>query len=174
MYIHGRDKCLRPICISNMQVCNDLKVDVEEAGILNWYMCFYLIDHCMIREKIENWIFVSDLNGLSLSKIPTKTLKKFMTEAQDHMKCRVRMFFYFNTTFGIRAIWALISPFIDKVIKHKMVIKGGAYDAQLLELAHPSQVEQKYGGEAEDVTEFWPPYCPSTEYGVQEDSLQDS
>ena len=77
----------------------------------------------MIKGQVENWIFISDLGGLSLAKIPTKQLKKFMVEAQDHLKCRVRKFFYFNTTFGLRAIWALISPFIDKMIKEKMVIK---------------------------------------------------
>eukprot|EP00343_Euplotes_focardii_P000565 CAMPEP_0205804564 /NCGR_PEP_ID=MMETSP0205-20121125/7527_1 /ASSEMBLY_ACC=CAM_ASM_000278 /TAXON_ID=36767 /ORGANISM="Euplotes focardii, Strain TN1" /LENGTH=67 /DNA_ID=CAMNT_0053074387 /DNA_START=563 /DNA_END=766 /DNA_ORIENTATION=- len=52
-----------------------------------------------------------------------------------------------------------------------MVMKGGAYDKQLLELAHPSQIEEKYGGEAADLTEYWPPKVVSNEYGVMESSL---
>jgi len=171
MYIHGRDKCLRPICLGNMSIVNDLDVDIQEACYINWFMCFYLIENLMVRGKVENWILVMDLNGLSLSKLPTKTLKQIMTECQDHLKCRIRMAFYFNVTFGLRAIWQLVSPFIDKMIKHKMVMKGDANDPLLGELVHPSQLEKKYGGDAEDVTDFWPPYCPSDEYGVQEHSL---
>lgn len=173
MYIHGRDKCLRPICLSNMGVINDLDVDMMEGVAVNWFMCFYMIDNLMTIGKVENWILVVDMNGLSLSKLPTKTLKAIMNEAQEHLKCRVRMFYYFNVTFGLRAIWTMVSPFVDKVIKHKIIMKADGNDPSLLDLAHPSQIEQKYGGEAEDVTEFWPPYCPSEEYGVQEQSLSD-
>ena len=50
-------------------------------------------------------------------------------------------------------------------------MKKGQYDEKLFELAHPSQIEQKYGGEAEDVTEFWPPFCPSNEYGHDPENI---
>jgi hypothetical protein len=173
LYIHGRDKCLRPICFSQAAVPTDLNMDMEEAFMTSWYVCFYMIDHLMEVGKVENWIFVSDLGGLSLRKIPTKSLKKFMVSAQSHLKCRVRMFYYFNVTFGLRAIWALISPFMDKFIKHKMVLRKDSIDPGLLAMAHPSQIEEKYGGEAENVTQFWPPYCPSEEYGVDEDLLDE-
>jgi len=44
-------------------------------------------------------------------------------------------------------------------------MKKDEFDDSLLELWHPSQVEQRYGGDAPDVTEYWPPYSPSEEYG---------
>jgi hypothetical protein len=173
LYIHGRDRCLRPLCFSQASVVNELGFDMEDSFMATWFVCFYLIDQLTVPGKVENWVFVSDLGGLSLRKIPTSTLKKFMVSAQAHMKCRIRMFFYFNVTFGLRAIWAIISPFMDKFIKHKMVLRGDAKDPALLALADPSQIEQKYGGEAENVTKFWPPYCPSEEYGVDPELLDD-
>ena len=32
-------------------------------------------------------------------------------------------------------------------------------------MIHPSQVEEKYGGTAENLTEYWPPKKISDEYG---------
>ena len=147
----------------------ELNCDLEEVVKTSWFLCFYMIDQLFVREKVENWIFVSDLGGLSLSKIPTKHLKKFMLEAQEFLKCRLRKFFYFNTTFGLRAIFAIISPFLDKVVREKTCLKKGMTDPQLLKFAHPSQIEKKFGGEAENLTEFWPPVCPSTEYSHDPD-----
>ena len=39
-------------------------------------------------------------------------------------------------------------------------------------MIHPKQLQQKYGGDAEDVTVFWPPYAPSNEYGIDSDKLK--
>ena len=138
-----------------------------------WFMCFYIIEQLCIPGKVENWIFTSDLGGLSLSKLPSKHLKKFTLEAQDHLKCRIRKFYYFNTTFGLRAIYALISPFLDKAIKEKTFMTKEPYCDELLEFAHPSQVEKRFGGDAEDVEVFWPPFCPSEEYGHDEDDIEE-
>ena len=171
IYIHGRDKCLRPICCANLGVINKLGCEVDDGVFMNWFVCFYLIENFLCKGKVENWLFVADYCGLSLSKLPTKTLKKIMTEAQEHLKCRVRMFFYFNVTFGLRAIWTMVSPFLDKIIKHKTIMTGELVDDRFLSMAHPSQIEEKFGGEASNVSQFWPPYCPSAEYGVQESSL---
>lgn len=38
---------------------------------------------------------------------------------------------------------------------------------------HKSQVEKRYGGEAEDVIEFWPPKIVSTQYFVESDNAED-
>lgn len=173
IYVHGRDKCLRPICVANLAVINKLDSEVDDAVFMNWFVCFYLIENFLVKGKVENWIFIADYAGLSLSKLPTSTLKKIMAEAQEHLKSRIRMFFYFNVTFGLRAIWTMVSPFLDKIIKHKTCMKGGATDDMLFDLAHPSQIEEKFGGEAPNVSQFWPPYCPSTTFGVQESSLSD-
>jgi len=47
----------------------------------------------------------------------------------------------------------------------KMVISEGDHSDELVSLFHPSQLEQKFGGTAEDLTVFWPPKEASTEYG---------
>ena len=43
----------------------------------------------------------------------------------------------------------------------------------LLDTIHPSQLEEKYGGEAPDATQFWPPLHISDEYGYDPDWIVD-
>lgn len=171
MYLHGRDRYLRPICCSNTKMLTELDINQDEAKDLGWFVCFYIIDQILTRTKIENWIFIGDLGGLSLARIPTKTLKKFMMEAQEYQKCRMRKFYFLNVTFGLRAIYALISPFLDKVTKDKTKLMKEGYSEELLEFAHPSQVEQKFGGDAENLTTWWPPRCYSENYDVDPDNF---
>lgn len=173
MYIHGRDRHFRPLCFSNTKMITELGVGIDDCVSMCWFMCFYLIEQLCVPGKVENWLFISDLGGLSLAKLPSKHIKKFTLEAQDHLKCRIRKFFYFNTTFGLRAIYALISPFLDKAIKEKTCMIKEPYCDELLEFAHPSQVEKRFGGDAEDVEVYWPPFCPSDEYDHDPDDIED-
>ena len=34
---------------------------------------------------------------------------------------------------------------------------------EMVQWIHPSQLEWKFGGQADDVTKYWPPYFPPTE-----------
>ena len=53
-----------------------------------------------------------------------------------------------------------------------MIFSSKNTTKELQESWHPSQVQKRYGGEAEDVTRFWPPYYPSSEFGVDSNKLK--
>jgi hypothetical protein len=38
---------------------------------------------------------------------------------------------------------------------------------------HPNQLQKKFGGEAEDIIQFWPPRCPSQEFGIDPTKITD-
>ena len=55
-----------------------------------------------------------------------------------------------------------------------MVFLKGSTSDEIIDLFHPSQLEQKYGGEAENCTKFWPPYEVSKEYGEDTSLYQEN
>lgn len=174
IYLHGRDRSLRPICINDSGVISRNNFEVEDATKVNWFVIYYLIDRILVPGKVENWIMVNNLDGLSMTKIPTKYIKAVMKDAQDNLKSRVSFFYYINVTFGLRAMWTLIKPFLDKRIKNKTTLISGQVDNNFLATAHPSQIEEKYGGEAPNVTQYWPPYSASDEFDVNPDCISAS
>lgn len=64
------------------------------------------------------------------------------------------------------AMWKIIKIFVDDSTKQKLIFSKTGTDEGLKKMFHPSQLQQKFGGEAEDINLFWPPYSPSDEYGV--------
>ncbi len=128
-----------------------------------------MVNNLFYRGSVENRIDILDLGGLPISKIPVKALKKFAVESQTHMKSRVYKSFMLHVTWGIRTIYAMVSPFIQKRSKMKLSMKKGGYNDEIFDYAHPSQVEEKYGGDAEDLTDFWPPREISDIYDTDPD-----
>ena len=61
------------------------------------------------------------------------------------------MFFLVNVTFSIRAFYKIVSPFLDVKIKEKLIMAKESTHPKIFEVIHPSQVEKKYGGEADNL-----------------------
>jgi hypothetical protein len=171
IYIHGRDKWFRPVVYQRWSVLSGVDAPLDAALDAWFFAVHFMLENLMIREKIENWIFNMDLDSLPARKIPVKFVIKYVQMTQEVFKCRGRMFFALNVTFAIRLIWNIISPFADSMIRKKVRLTKESFHPDFVDMVHPSQVEKKYGGEAENVTQFWPPYCPSFEFGHDPDQI---
>jgi len=65
--------------------------------------------------------------------------------------------FYLNASWGQNTAYKMVSPFLDPVIRAKIVITSDKTHPGIFELFHPSQIEKRFGGTAETPTNFWPP-----------------
>lgn len=79
-----------------------------------------------------------------------------------------------QVTLGIRMIWRTLSPFLDDRIKKKIMMTKDAHHPKIDEMIHPAQLEERYGGEAPNSTEFWPPQHISDEYGHDHDLIDEN
>ena len=73
---------------------------------------------------------------------------------------------------AVRFLWAVLSPFVDEKIKRRLIFNKTSVCDEVVQAFHPSQLEVKYGGEAEDKTVWWPPPMPdSQDYGTDSKKL---
>jgi len=79
--------------------------------------------------------------------------------------------FVLNTSFGIKLAWKVIEGFMAVHMKNKMMLSDKNTNDELLNMFHPSQLEKKFGGAAENVTVYWPPVMPSKTFGQNNDSI---
>ena len=133
-----------------------------------------MMDTLLVPGKWENWQVILDLESLAVFKLPIKFSIKFLELSQEHEKWRTCCFFLVNVTFAIRAFYRIVSPFLDNKIKEKLIMSKDNTHPKILELIHPSQVEKKYGGEAENLECYWPPKYISDEYGHDPNYVKDS
>ena len=66
--------------------------------------------------------------------------------------------FYTHVGWGQRLFYNGIKVFIDPETKLKIVLSGEGDPAQLVQMFHPGQLEQRFGGTRPTPTNFWPPY----------------
>ena len=66
-----------------------------------------------------------------------------------------------QTSFAFKEIWSTLSKFLDDMILKKITLTSSSTHDELKALIHPSQLEQKYGGEAPNYEPpYWPPRMP--------------
>lgn len=174
MYIHGRDKRFRPLVIINpTALLPFMKLGKDLIGEEIIKCCIFIIEYMLknmfLPGQIENYVVIIDVNKLGVSEIPKATLSKIIECLSKGYRYRTKRMFILNTTFSINLAWKVIESFMAGHMKNKMLMTDKHTSPELVNGFHPSQLEKKFGGQADDLTEFWPPYVPEGEFGELED-----
>lgn len=177
VYMHGLDNNYRPIIVCSLSKFMEY-IDKYE---LDYFICAinvfsnYLIKHFFIPGQIENWIIITDLNGLSLWKPPTKMISVF-NFLQRRFYYRLAKLYIYGMSGVLNFCWRIIKNLINETTKEKFVFISNDNDIQstIVNHVHPSQLEEKYGGTSPNIiTPFtFPFFLPSDNYQV-DDSNKD-
>lgn len=121
-------------------------------------MIDYVIDNCMIPGKIENFIAIIDARDVWATQIPATKIKPFIDVLKSAYRGRLYRFFSVNVGMMLRAVWKVLKAFLDESTQRLMVIHGGSYKKDLLELIDEDKLEKKFGGKYPDMEDgFYPP-----------------
>jgi len=170
-YIHGRDRSYRPLCVFDPRIIIGKTADRDEVIMIVHFVFNYMMTNMLIPGKIENWTCLLDLSNLSINQLPKKWLTAFIKSCQANYKCRGVKSFVLNASWGIRAVWRVAQVFVDSKVKQKIGFYDSSSPDDLVKMFHPSQLEKKFGGEADNLDVYWPPHEISKEYGVEPDKI---
>ena len=121
----------------------------------------------LLPGKVENWLCISDLGFRGLTDLPLNTLRKITKVLQDIFKCRMDYSTMINVPNTIYFIYSLLKPFLDEVTIDKITIEKGNIPTRIISFFNPYQVEKRYGGKADDLEVFWPPFFPDCPVSLQ-------
>ena len=175
LYMHGLDCNYRPILCCTVkkfvEMIDKYTIDYFIAAI-NIFSS-YLFKHIFIPGQVENWIMFADLSGVSMWKPPTKLLKVFEF-LQTKYLCRLANLYIFGMNYILNMCWKIIKKLIDERTAQKFNFISGENDIQeyVLKDINPNQLEKKYGGLAENVSDNikFPFILPSDEYQVSDEN----
>lgn len=159
IYGYKRDKSMRPIIVvqSDLILKNSDKIDAIVAATT------YFLDHvttkAMIPGKIESWVALFDLSNVGSTQISNKNIQQVVKVMQRNYPGRLYRFFGIEVTMLFRAMWAVAHKFVDDFTKQKMSIHGekSDYAPEILKIVSEDCLQKKYGGTADNLTQFWPP-----------------
>lgn len=162
MYIHGRDKYFRPCVVLNATKLDVKKYSVEEYIEATIFLMQFAIENVLVNGKAENWLNIIEMGKMGMRELPFKSIVRMSQVLQHVYKCRLFQSYFINPPSSIYYLWKLFRPFLDKVTQTKVCIVKDGVPPELLNLFHPDQLERRYGGTAENVTQYWPPVFPSS------------
>jgi CRAL/TRIO domain len=167
IYFHGRDHRYRPLLVLNISKLDLKKHTTESYSYLLCFLLEYAVQKLMIPGQIENWVVITDLNGVGLTKLPISEIRSIIKVLQDNFRCRMIVNYILNAPSSLFFIWSVVKKFIEEhTIKKIKIIKESVANEMKNHFSR-TQYEKKYGGLAPNATNFWPPCFPGAPFEVE-------
>jgi len=166
LYIHGRDNRFRPIIHINVSIVNKntKKYTFDDWSLATIFFMEYTIKNLLLPGQIENWDILCDLKDVSVMSLPND-FKKILGILQNNYRCRLYRMYIVNVGSFFNMMWIVIKKIIDANTEKKIRILKAGNTYEIFELINSNQIEKKYCGLAENVTNyFFPPIFPSDKY----------
>lgn len=76
---------------------------------------------------------------------------------QNNYRARLFKGYILNAPWTFSTVWPVAKKFMEESTAMKISITSSSTEASMKQHICEEQLEQKYGGEEENLTEFWPP-----------------
>ncbi|CDW87109.1 UNKNOWN [Stylonychia lemnae] len=129
------------------------------------FMMEYAKEHMYLPGHVENWNIIHNVNGLSIGDLPRKELTGVMQAVTDNYMYVLHKAWAVNCTKFQVMCWKVFEVFVDKETAEKIQFFREGNPADIVQSFHPSQLEKRFGGQAESPKVFWPPHFTSNEFG---------
>lgn len=165
IYLHGRDRCFRPVLWAQGRVLTDNDFDLDEAIKVSFFFLRYGQEFLTMPGKIENWVQITDMHGVNVWKIPLRIVYRYIHLFQTNIKWRWVHFININVGFAVRTVWNIVKSFVDVRLRNKILLTKDNTHPKIFEMINPKQLEQRFQGEAPNLTRYWPPTFVWDDYG---------
>lgn len=168
LYIYGRDRHYRPIIVTDLpriiaMAASDPEVVSTESMQASFIFVWNYLKRVMfLPGHVDHWNSIMNMGFASMWAIPRQQVSAILQIAQSHMMYMLYKGFYLNTSWGQTLAYKAISVLMDPVTKAKLNLSSDNTHPELLNLVHPSQLEERFGGTGKTPTNFWPPFVGAT------------
>ena len=111
---------------------------------------------------------ISDFEKNGFGDMSLNGIKQVMNVLTDNYRCRIGVNYVLNPAKSVYYIWSCVKHFLDDVTIEKVKLLDASFADELFTHCNPYQIEEKYGGKAENAKTFWPPVMPDAPYDIHE------
>ena len=172
LYMHGLDINYCPILVANGKIFMEIidKYPIENFICAINTIITYLMKHFFIPGQVENWVMIADLKEVSIWDPPLKLLKIFEF-FQNKYIFRLKYLYIYGMESILNFCFNIIKNVLDVRTTNKIKFIDNQNDINNIVLTniHSSQIERKYGGDANNLFHDldFPFILPSKEYQIE-------
>ncbi|CEL93319.1 unnamed protein product [Vitrella brassicaformis CCMP3155] len=158
IYLHGRDRCRRPIIVIRAKQLGQVTQDA--ALKLAFYWLEYAVHNLMVKNRVEQWRVIIDLHEVGYTDLPVTTLKTVASHLQRNYRQRLSGMYIIYTPWVFWGIWQMVSYLLQETTRRKIKILAESFADELLKDIHPCQLEERYGGVCPNIVDYDKPILP--------------
>lgn len=158
-FYHRTDKKGRPIYIERLgllKIDEVFKITTEERLIKHYIQSYEILMRlrfpacsAVACQRIEQGLNILDLNGGSMKILSKKVyglIQMASKVGSDYYPEIMGNTFIVNAPLLFSGVWAIVKGFLDEKTRKKIIIKGGSYQKDLLELVDAENLPDFLGG----------------------------
>mmetsp|Transcript_35566 Transcript_35566/g.32050 ORF Transcript_35566/g.32050 Transcript_35566/m.32050 type:complete len:292 (+) Transcript_35566:118-993(+) len=173
IYVHGRDNRFRPILVLNTYKLDPKNVNLETTLESITYFLTYVIENLLLPGQVENWVIIQDMGKMGITELPLKMLKTVMDFLQNNFRARLYKMYAVNAPSTIYWGFKLVKPLLEETTANKIHFTKEGVNEEMWTHINKTQVEKRFGGNAENNEKFWPPQFPSEQYFLENEKPED-
>jgi CRAL/TRIO domain len=153
-YIHGRDHYYRPAIILRPSILAKFSYQLHLSCA--YFLMEFILETMLIPGQIENWVVLVDLKNFRAADVFNH--RKLIAELFTHYPCRLGKMFLLRCGKNVSGL--------NKILPQNTLYKVQIVesDSEMLTHFNPQQLEARYGGSANNLKSFWPPFVPSSSF----------
>ncbi|KAF4672677.1 hypothetical protein FOL47_000230 [Perkinsus chesapeaki] len=166
VYVCGRDKQLRPCLVVRPSLLVKARVSKERAIRTSVFILEFITRYMLLPSKVESIVVIADFSGLGFD-VPFSTAYALYKVLAHHYMGRMAAIYLVNLpSFLKNVVWNVARKLMTERQLQKNHVVTDLHE-DLAKYFCPDQLEQRYGGNKEDIQQFY----PITHLTSQSDSL---
>ncbi|CAD8165122.1 unnamed protein product [Paramecium pentaurelia] len=157
IYISGRGLGLKPIVVVNADKLDISTYPIDEMIKAISIIFMVVKDYMLASGKVESWYVIVEAKNTTAYKIPFNHLNQIFEVLKLNFPCYLERVFILQPQTSIQITWQIVEQFIPHNSRHKVEFIDNDYSL-LFNYIKPRQLEQRHGGRAPNVYDYWPPH----------------
>lgn len=107
---------------------------------------------------VDHWNVLLNFGNQGVTQVNRKMITEFVYMCLENMMYTMQKSVYVNIGWTVNIAYQSFKFIIPEVVRAKICTSTTNTHPILLEMFHPCQLEERFGGTAKSPESFWPPY----------------
>ncbi|CAD8114211.1 unnamed protein product [Paramecium sonneborni] len=157
VYISGRGQGLKPIVVINADKFDISIYPIEDIMRAISIVFMVVKDYMLVSGKVESWFVIIESKNTTAFSVPFTHMNQIFEMLKSNFPCYLEKMFIIQPQTSIQVTWQIVEQFIPYNSRHKIEFISNDFSL-MFNYINPKQLEQRHGGRAQNIYDFWPPH----------------
>ncbi|CAD8188043.1 unnamed protein product [Paramecium pentaurelia] len=157
IYVSGRGQGYKPIIVINADKFDITIYPIDDIMRAISIVLMVVKDYMLVPGKVESWYIIVEAKNTTAFSVPFTHLNQIFDMLKLNFPCYLERMFILQPQTSIQITWQIVEQFIPYNSRHKIEFVTNDFSL-MFNYIKPKQLEQRHGGRAPNIYDYWPPH----------------